>query len=228
MLHKLATITGALLLLTGLQAATVPEEVVHVQTTIGKISNGQVQADMSIRNNSTKTITDLEWVVEGKYSDGSIETRGPHAVDLVNELMPVYKGQTFVPGSTRSFQESLPAHGNDLPVASTRLLMVVFDDDTAVGDFQEVQKFAAGRRSQAASIKAELDEIKQAMEAPSPKEAAHKALKEHHQGQGQSIIMYQVLMMVEDGAPRADIETMLAVHTTYYTTMMAHSKLEVK
>jgi len=230
MFHKRVTITGVLLLLlTGTMAGAVPEGVVKIQTELGGTINGKAQTDITLRNDSPKTITAWAWTVEGKYADGSTSSHSG-IVDVISDLLAPNQSQAFRPGVTREFHDALPLgpYGERPISVDTRLTMLVFDDDTAVGDGHRIARFASSRKSMAALEADELDEIQKALKDPAPKNAVRAAIAER-QARGQSGgMLQQVLSQLERKAPAEAVEAAQSAFRAHQELLAAHSKLEVK
>ena len=122
----------ALLLLGGLSWG---QNKIAVTAAVRGVSDplGMATIDLTVQNNSGKTITAWAWSVEGQYVDGSTRSRS-RVVDGVTDLLAP-DGKVFAPGSRRAFEDMLPLGPNrDLPVHVTATLtMVAFADDTALG-----------------------------------------------------------------------------------------------
>lgn len=79
------------------------------------------------------------WTVEGQYAGGSTRSHSG-TVDALSDLLAVQlepgKDAAFRPGTSRTFMDSLPlGSSGDLPTSTTaKITMVVFDDNTAIGD----------------------------------------------------------------------------------------------
>lgn len=129
---------------------------------MGDTVNGRVELTMLIRNDSPKSITALTWVVAGTYADGSVQSH-TGTVDVISDLL--LNRDRFRKGVSRSFKDTLPfAAQNDRPLSVvTRLTMVVFDDDSAVGEQRGFARLAAMRKSMAAQGAEDLDEIQKAL-----------------------------------------------------------------
>ncbi len=229
MFRKLATITSSLLLLTGAWAAAVPEGVVNIQTTIGGAVNGRVQTEMSIRNDSPKTITALAWTVEGKYADGTIEDHSG-TVDLINELLVPEKSELFLPGITRKIPDALPlgAKGEKPVSVSAHLTVVVFEDDTAIGDQVRIHRIEADRRSQARLVNEDLVALDAVLKDPSPKTAIRAAIAQHEAKGQHGGLLPQMRVLIEADTSPGDLEKIAKSFRSHHQLLMAHSKLEVK
>jgi hypothetical protein len=138
MRRKLFAVMTALLFVTlfcsaAAQAQTLDQ--IAVSANVHGVSNGRAQVDVTLGNHSQKTITAWTWSVEARYADGSTKSHSG-TVDVLSDLLEPNIGLSFRPATSRTFQDAFPLGANaDLPTSAfASLSMVVFDDDTAIGD----------------------------------------------------------------------------------------------
>ena len=193
------------------------------------VSNGLAQVNVTLRNDSQKTISAWMWSVEARYADGSTESHSG-TVDVVSDLLESNKGLSFRPATSRTFQDAFPlgAHA-DLPTSAVASLsMVVFDDDTAIGDRVRIARLAASRRSLAADAAEELVEIQKAVKDPSPKEAIRAALVDREAKRPGGGMLRQILSQLENHAPPDAMESAQAVFRAHQALLASHSTLLVE
>jgi len=100
------------------------------------------------KKRSQKTITAWACLVKARYADASTRSHSG-TVDVISDL-GARQGLAFRSASAVTFEDSLPlgakwrpAHPAPLPT----LTMVVFNDDTAIGDPVQIRRFSAGTPS---------------------------------------------------------------------------------
>jgi len=143
---------------------------------------GTVPVTIQLRNISQKAIYALEFSVSGAYADGSVRTNGRFSVDLLGsylfdtlhyETRPPY--QLFRPGDLFTEKgNALPlGPGNSAPVsADVAVTTVVFEDRTALGDPERINRIFAGRSDDADDTAAVIDSLQLILKAPDPVKAA--------------------------------------------------------
>ncbi len=191
--------------------------------------DGLAHLEVTLRNGSQKTITAWAWSSEGSYADASTKSHSVTA-DVISDLLGPDRNMVFRPATTRTFEDSLPLGASgDLPSSAVvHLTMVVFDDDTAIGDPVEIRRFSATRKSMAASAAEEMDQVEKALKDPSPKDALRAAVADRiarKQGAGMS---RQILALLENGAPAGAVESARAAFRAYQMLLSAHWALEAK
>jgi hypothetical protein len=212
---------------TKVQAQTLDD--IGVSVAVKGASNGQAELEVTLRNGSQKTITGWAWSSEGRYADGSAKSHSG-TVDVISDLLGPDKNLAFRSATSRTFEDSLPLGASgDLPISAVvHLTMVVFDDDTAVGDPVRIHRFSAGRKSMAALEAEEQDQVEKALKDPSPKDALRAVVADRiakKQGPGMS---RQILALLENGARPDVIESARAAFRAYQTLLSAHWALEAK
>ncbi len=139
--------------------------------------------------------------------------------------MDLLTDAAFRPGTSRTFQEFLPlGPSGDLPTSTTaKMTMVVFADDTALGDPMSVHRLAAERKRQAASYAGELATIEQALKTASPKDSLSAFLSQSPKGT--LGISRQILGLLKMNADPAGIDSALKAFHTQQALFAAHSNL---
>lgn len=224
MFYKAAILASWCVVILGAAPASIPDGVVTIRTELGDAVNGRIQLGMSIRNDSSKTITAFTWVVEGTYADGSVHSH-TGTVDVISDLL--LNQDVFRPGVTRSFQDTLPVgpHSDKPTSAVTHLTIVVFDDDSAVGDRLVIGRFQSGRGSMAAQEAEELDQIQKALRAAAPKDAIRELIKEREaKGQG-GITIQQILALLESRASAEVVQAVQAPLRAHQGLLATHATL---
>jgi hypothetical protein len=222
-------LTGILLAAGLLDAAppTVMETAVQVvSTAVKNVDAGHARVDITLKNVSQRTVTAWQWSVEGHYADGSTRSQSG-ALDDVSALIAPDPTSAFRPGTTRTFQASLLADINGQPPSSatTTLLMVAFDDQTALGDHVLIARLASGRRSMAAQLIDQLDEVQKLLQAPSPKAAAKARIAEQqakHAGLG----ILQIYSLIANDAPASSVDSAVAIFRNFQSILAKHSVLK--
>ncbi|HLN02861.1 MAG TPA: hypothetical protein VK335_26465 [Bryobacteraceae bacterium] len=201
----------------------VPEGVVKVET---EITSG-VQAKISLRNDSPKTIVAVALTTEARFADGSLQSQS-QTIDWISDLLS--SKNVFYPGLTRSIETHLPLGlKGDKPVSAVATLdMVVFEDDTSIGDRGSVARLGASRKSMAALEAADLDQIQKALKAPAPKDAIREMIQQRKARGESGGLLRQVLAQLEGNAPAESLEAFQTALRNYQTMLLAHSALEVK
>jgi hypothetical protein len=186
-------------------------------------------ADVTLKNNSPRTVTAWAWTVEERYADGSMKAHSG-TVDVLSDLLAVQlqpgTDVAFGPGTSRTFQESLPlGPSGALPTRTiAKMTMVVFDDNTAVGDAVYIRRLAAERKGQAASYAEELAKIEEALRASAPKEALSAYVSGIPNG---NLGMARQILGLLNAAPIATDLALKAFHAQQ-GLVAAHSTLEAK
>jgi hypothetical protein len=216
-----------------LASATAPAQTLdQIATSTDVRAKGEsASVDVTLTNNSPRIVTAWAWTVEGQYSDGSTKSHSG-TVDALTDLLAVPlqlgKDTSFRTGTSRAFPESLPlGPSGDLPTSTTaKMTMVVFDDDTAIGDAVKIRRLAAWRKEQAASYANELAKIQEALKAPSPKDA----LSAYVNGvpNGSLGMSRQILGLLKINAGPAAIDFALKAFHAQQALIAAHSTLEAK
>lgn len=192
-------------------------------------SFGHAQVDMTLINGTQKTITAWAWSVEARYVDGSTRSH-VGTVDVVTDLLLPNKDRAFRSGTSRTFEDSLPLgpQGDPPTSAVASLTMVVFADQTAIGDRLEIGRLAALRKSLADLEAHELQDIQKALNDPSPKEALRVAVAEREaKGQGDAM-MSQILTQLKNNVPSEAVASAMAGLRTYQVLLASQSTLEAK
>jgi hypothetical protein len=149
----------------------------------------RAEAYIVVRNVSSRTITHFSYSVLARYADGSEQTtRGK--VDLLNSLMldelrPL-SGSAQSPGSlerlglgdSRKITALFPLSAEGLaPVSvTTRIVMVVLDDNTALGDPTEIRNLQYGRMQDVQWFSALVADLRSVKNSPSPKKAVDELI----------------------------------------------------
>jgi hypothetical protein len=228
------TIGAALaVLIASLASATAPAQTLEqiVTSTRVRADGDSANVDVTLTNNSPRTVTAWAWTVEGRYADGSTKSHSG-TVDALTDLLAAQlqpeKDAAFRPGTSRAFPESLPLGSKgDLPTSTTaKLTMVVFDDNTATGDAVYIHRLAAERKGQAARYADELAKIDEALKAPSPKDALSAYVSRLPNGTlGMS---RQILGLLNMNATPVQLDFALKAFHAQQALIAAHSSLEAK
>jgi hypothetical protein len=209
------------------QAQTVDQ--ISVSTQVQGVVDGWARVEVKLKNDSSKTITAWAWSVEARYVGGSTKLHSG-TVDVVSDLLGPDRALAFRPGTSRTFQDSLPLGENaDLPTSAVAsLTMVVFDDDTAIGDRLRIGRLAASRSSLAALEAEELQEVQKAVKDSSPKDAIRAIMVDREAKRLGGGLLRQILLQLENNAPPDAVESAQAAFRTHQALLVKHSKLEVK
>ncbi|MGO9096042.1 MAG: hypothetical protein ACLQGV_12535 [Bryobacteraceae bacterium] len=209
------------------QAQTLDD--VSVSVAVKGAVNGRAELEVTLRNGSQKIITAWAWSSEGRYADASTRSHSG-TVDVITDLLGPDKFLAFRPGTSRTFEDSLPLGPSaGLPVSAVvHLTMVAFDDDTAVGDPAEIGGFSATRKSMAASEAEELDQVEKAVKGPSPKDALRAVIADRSAKSRGAGISRQILSLLENDAPADAVESARAAFRAYQMLLSAHWALEAK
>jgi len=133
-------------------ATTVSDSVLHITTSVKSDDHGNFIAP--VVNTGTKTIT--AYTVEGK--------NWSMAIPCI--LCVIAPGQTLVSGVSWSAEDSLP-----------KIVSVIFDDGTAVGDQKEIDRIFEWRQGWASEYRALRDLIRVNANSPTFRADAEKILK---------------------------------------------------
>jgi hypothetical protein len=204
----------------------------QIATSIRVRANGEsANVDVTLTNNSPRIVTAWAWTLGGRYADGGVRSHSG-TVDALTDLLAAQlqpeKDAAFRSGTSRTFQESLPlGPSGDLPTRTTaKMTMVVFDDNTAVGDAVYIRRLAAERKAQAASYADELAKIEEALRARSSKETLSTYVSSLPNGNiGMS---RQILGLLKINATPAQLDFTLKAFHAQRTPIAAHSSLEAK
>jgi hypothetical protein len=214
-------------------SATAPAQTLdQIATATHLRANGEsASVDVTLTNNSPRTVTAWAWTVEGQYADGSTKSHSG-TVDALTDLLAVQlqlgNDTSFRTGTSRTFPESLPlGPSGDLPTSTTaKMTMVVFDDDTATGDTVKIRRLAAERKEQAGRYADELAKVDEALKSPSPKDALSAYVSRLPNGTlGMS---RQILGLLKINAAPAAIDMALKAFNATQALIAAHSTLEAK
>jgi hypothetical protein len=208
-------------------AAQIPQEAAKIDATLAGVTNGRVSVHLVFRNNAAKTITALAWQVDGEYADG---TKASHAgtVDVISDLLPGNQGG-FRPGVSREFSDALPLANGAKPVSVTaHLTMLVYEDDSAIGERDRIARFASARRSMAASEADELQSIETALKADAPKAAIRSAIAERERKGQRGGMIEQVAKLLDSGVAPGAAEAAADELRSHQQLLAAHSRLEAK
>ena len=229
MLTRCFLVVAVFLVATGTKAQAQTVDDIGVSVAVKGASDGLAHLEVTLRNGSQKTITAWAWSSEGRYADASTRSHSG-TVDVISDLLGPDKDLAFRSASSRTFEDSLPLGASgDLPTSAVaHLTMVVFNDDTAIGDPVQIRRFSAGRKSMAAREAEEQDQVEKALKDSSPKDALRAVIADRlakSRGAGMS---RQILSLLENGAPPNVIESARVALRAYQMLLSAHWALEAK
>jgi len=150
---------------------------------------GMATVSFTVRNLSTRTINGFSYSVLGRYADGGERTArqnedlyAPLMLDRLPAMAKTVESrasmQSLGPGQSKHVTALLPLSGEgQLPVSVTaKLLMIAFDDNTALGDPIEITQLQEARALWVEMISAIVADLQRMKRSPSPKEAAHNLI----------------------------------------------------
>jgi TonB family protein len=246
-LHFAAIVLAAALPV--LAADTSPDSALQVTSTDLQVVSTparRAEAYIVVRNVSSRTITHFSYSVLARYADGSEQTtRGK--VDLLNSLMldelrPL-SGSAQSPGSlerlglgdSRKITALFPLSAEGLaPVSvTTRIVMVVLDDNTALGDPTEIRNLQYGRMQDVQWFSALVADLRSVKNSPSPKKAVDELILSLSGGasSGDSItpgrvaMLRMVLKALDRPAGVQSLDKALVVYEAQLAFVTKHSNL---
>jgi hypothetical protein len=204
------------------QAQTLDQ--IAVSATVQGTKFGQGQVDVTLKNGTQKTITAWAWSVEGKYVDGTSSSH-TGTVDVLSDLLAPNKNLVLRPATDRTFQDYLPLgqKGDPPTSAIAGLTLVVFEDDTAIGDQLEITRFFALRRSVATMEADELLDIQKALDSASPKEARLTAVTDREAKGSGGGLLHTILAMLQNHTSSDAIAFVQASFRDHQALVASHS-----
>jgi hypothetical protein len=188
--HLAAIVLAAVLPV--LTADTSPDSALQVTSTDLQVVSTparRAEAYIVVRNVSSRTITHFSYSVLARYADGTEQTtRGK--VDLLDSLMldelrPLLGSaqdssalERLGPGDSRKITALFPLSGEGLaPVSvTTRIVMVAFDDNTALGDPTEIRDLQYQRMQDVQMFSALVADLRSVKNSPSPKKTVDEPI----------------------------------------------------
>jgi hypothetical protein len=195
-----------------------------------------------LTNLSSRTITGYSYSVRARYPDGSEQTKTARVdglYPLVYEQLKVglplgveqstSHFQRFGPGTSQNITAYL---GDGRPPLSleTEIIMVAFDDNTALGDLMEIKRLQGGRVEFVEMLSAVVADLQSVSTSPSPKQAAAElALKLGASPIAGSFASFRAALLkgVSEMLTREYLDNALAGYRTYLAVVMKYSSLTV-
>jgi hypothetical protein len=175
--------------------------------------------EIPLTNLSGLTITAWSYSVQARYPDGSTRASGPLTVDSVALLQKGNERGSFLPGTTRNLNATVPLDEAGEPplTANAALRVIAFADRSAIGGSTEIGQLASSRRSMASRMTEVLAEVEKARQSPNP-EAEMETLAKRYPG----AIILQLVPLVNN--PTA-IDAVLSSYREYRDLLNQHSAL---
>jgi hypothetical protein len=183
-LHFAALVLAAAL--PALAADTSPDSALQVTSTDLQVVSTparRAEAYIVVRNVSSRAITHFSYSVLARYADGTKQTTSGN-VDLLaalmfDELGPLLSAQSpssferLGPNDSRKITALFPLSGEGLaPVSvTTTIVMVAFDDNTALGDPTQIRDLQYQRMLGVQMASALVSDLRSVKNSPSPKKA---------------------------------------------------------
>lgn len=223
-----------------LAADTSPDSAFQVTSTDLQVVSTparRAEAYIVVRNVSSRTITQFSYSVLARYADGSEQTtRGK--VDLLNSLMldelrPL-SGIAQSPGSLErlglgdswKITALFPVSGEGLaPVSVTmRIVMVAFDDNTALGDLTQIRSLQAERMEFVRMLSAIVSDLRRVKNSPSPNTTVDELIlslsgKDSSEGLAPGRIL--ILRLVSERLAKAGAQQFLDKSLALYEAQLA-------
>lgn len=184
-LHFAAIVLAAVLPV--LAADTSPDSALKATSTDLQVVSTparRAEAYIVVRNVSSRTITHFSYSVLARYADGTEQTTSD-SIDLLSllmldELRPLLGSaqspssfERLDPGDSRKITALFPLSAEGLaPVSvTTKIVMVAFDDNTALGDPTEIRDLQYQRMLGVQMFSALAADLRSVKNSPSPKKA---------------------------------------------------------
>lgn len=186
--------------------------------------------DLQFFNKGREVVTAWSYSLEGKYPDGSTQTRAA-LVDEIAALLAPDPGQRFRPGDSRKARGALPINpqGESPVIVTVRISMVALEDGIALGDRTECRRLSFLRTQQADLLQNELNWIENSRKlAKSPHELKYlinEPTAERGSAKKPGAITRQLLPLLDTLGGPEKIDSVLRIFTDLKLLLATHSKL---